>query len=60
MQIRDFISHEWQTVGSIQAELVKAGIPIPEVVLIRQLRNMPCVIEQDGKFRQVAHTEDVS
>lgn len=60
MQIRDFISHEWQTIGSIQVALTDAGIPVPEVALRRLLENMPCILVNGNMVRQTVPAEEVS
>ena len=54
MNILDHVSNEWQTVQEIQASLAKAGWSLPRGQVMKALRMFPSVIEEDGKFRQVA------
>ena len=45
MQIRDFLEHEWQTVGAVQARLSAVGVRIPELALRRIIqRTVPDAI----------------
>lgn len=60
MQLRDFISHEWQTIGSIQVALADAGIPVPEVKLRQLLADMPCVLTRGDMVRQTVVNEETA
>lgn len=57
VQIRDFLSHDWQTVGAIQVALEDAGFPMAEMDLIHMFQTMQGVVVKDGKVRQVAYAE---
>lgn len=54
MQIRDFLSHEWQTIGAVQVALADAGIAIPEVALRRTLSSMQGVLVNGNEVRLTA------
>lgn len=57
--VRDFISHEWQTVGALQVALEKQGIVMSEYKLMKLLENMPCIAidPHSNLIRQIPYTE---
>lgn len=46
MQIRDFLEHEWQSIGTVRERIAKhGGVPMPEVALVRVIqRTIPDAI----------------
>ena len=57
--IREYLSHEWQTLQEIHVELALDGVRLSDGAIVSLLNGKPGVLVRDGMVRRVPTPEEI-